>query len=91
MLNELHVPERHTARPASKSRRRPGETRYRHFLGVKWSQVQILSARHRSDTIFRVRSAPKRSPLIRQPAARSTPGAIEFTPEGGRNQSCPQP
>src|SRR5271166_2886369 len=25
---------------------RPAEMRYRHFLGVKWSQVQILSARH---------------------------------------------
>ena len=25
---------------------RPGETRCRYLLGVKWSQVQILSARH---------------------------------------------
>jgi hypothetical protein len=45
MPNDLHVSERHTPRPGSEIRRRPGKTRYRYFLGVKWSQVQILSAR----------------------------------------------
>ncbi len=45
MLNDLHVHERHTLRPGHGYRRRPGETRYRYFLGVKWSQVQILSVR----------------------------------------------
>jgi len=29
----------------------PAEMGYRHLLGVKWSQVQILSARHRSEAI----------------------------------------
>jgi hypothetical protein len=47
MPNDLHVRERHTPRPGRKNRRRPGKTRYRYFLGVKWSQVQILSARHK--------------------------------------------
>jgi hypothetical protein len=45
MPNDLHVSERHTPRPGSENRRRPGKTRYRYFLGVKWSPVQIPSAR----------------------------------------------
>ena len=45
MPNDLHVSERHVPRPGSENRRRPGKTRYRYFLGVKWSQVQILLAR----------------------------------------------
>jgi len=45
MPNDLHVSERHKPRPGSENRRRPGKARYRYFLGVKWSQVQILSAR----------------------------------------------
>jgi hypothetical protein len=45
MPNDLHVRERHTPRLTAESARRPGKTRYRYFLGVKWSQVQILSAR----------------------------------------------
>jgi hypothetical protein len=45
MLNDLRVRERYISRNNGKRRRRPGKTRYRHFLGVKWSQVQILSAR----------------------------------------------
>src|ERR1700736_569880 len=45
MPNDLHVSERHTPRPGRENRRRPGRTHYRYFLGVKWSQVQILSAR----------------------------------------------
>jgi hypothetical protein len=44
-MNDLRVSERHTPRPGSENHRRPGKTRYRYFLGVKWSQVQILSAR----------------------------------------------
>ena len=36
-----------------KNRQRPAETRYRYFLGVKWSQVQILSARHTSEGVIR--------------------------------------
>jgi hypothetical protein len=48
MLNDLHVGERHTPRPRPRQRRRPGKTRYRDFLGVKWSQIQILSARPES-------------------------------------------
>jgi hypothetical protein len=45
MPNDLRVRERHTRCPGSENRWRPGKTRYRYFLGVKWSQVQILSAR----------------------------------------------
>src|ERR1700720_1104880 len=45
MPNDLHVSERHIPRPGGENRRRPEKTRYRYFLGVKWSQVQILSAR----------------------------------------------
>jgi hypothetical protein len=45
MLNDLRVPERHLSRVNHEERRRPAETCYRCFLGVKWSQVQILSAR----------------------------------------------
>jgi hypothetical protein len=46
-MNDLRVSERHTPRPGSENHRRPGKTRYRYFLGVKWSQVQILSADQR--------------------------------------------
>ena len=45
MPNDLHARERLTRRLRGVNRRRPGKTRYRSFLGVKWSQVQILSAR----------------------------------------------
>jgi hypothetical protein len=45
MLNDLRVRERYTSRNNGERRRPPGKTRYRHFLGVKWSQVQILAAR----------------------------------------------
>jgi hypothetical protein len=47
MPNDLHVTERHIPRPGSENRWRPAKTGYRYFLGVKWSQVQILSARLR--------------------------------------------
>jgi len=33
MLNDLRVSERHAPRPDSEDRWRPGETRYRYFLG----------------------------------------------------------
>jgi len=45
MLNDLRVRGRHTSRFDAANRRRPACKRYRYFLGVKWSQVQILSAR----------------------------------------------
>jgi hypothetical protein len=45
MLNDLRVRERHTPWLRSRQRQRPGKTRCRYFLGVKWSQVQIVSAR----------------------------------------------
>ena len=41
----LHVRNVTNQRRGSEDRQRPGKTRYRYFLGVKWSQVQILSAR----------------------------------------------
>jgi hypothetical protein len=45
LVNDLRVCER-LARPRRATHeRRPGKTCYRYFLGVKWSQVQILSAR----------------------------------------------
>ena len=47
MPNDLHVSERHTPLVNHEHRHQPGEMRYRYFLGVKWSQVQILSARQR--------------------------------------------
>jgi len=52
MLNDVRVSARHTARLRSRNHRQPGETRYRCFLGVKWSQVQILSARQ---SLFQVK------------------------------------
>ncbi len=45
MLNDLRVHERHASRRRGENHQRTGEMRYRYFLGVKWSQVQILSAR----------------------------------------------
>jgi len=45
MLNDLRVCERHALYLNRDNHRRPAETHYRYFLGVKWSQVQILSAR----------------------------------------------
>ena len=47
MLNDLRVPERHVVRISHNELRRPGKSLFRYFLGVKWSQVQILSARPR--------------------------------------------
>src|SRR5277367_5237013 len=54
LMNDLRVSERHTPRPGSENHRRPGKTRYRYLLGVKWSQVQILSARRRSEMVFSI-------------------------------------
>jgi hypothetical protein len=51
MLNDLRVRERHAWHLNRDNHPRTGETFYRYFLGVKWSQVQILSARHRSDAL----------------------------------------
>jgi hypothetical protein len=45
MLNDLRVRERHAWHLNRDNHPRTGETFYRYFLGVKWSQVQILSAR----------------------------------------------
>ncbi len=45
MSNNLRVSERHTSRLGGRNCLRPEETRHHCFLGVKWSQVQILSAR----------------------------------------------
>ena len=47
MLNDLRVPERHVVRISHNELRRPGKSLFRYSLGVKWSQVQILSARPR--------------------------------------------
>jgi hypothetical protein len=49
MLNDLRVPERHVVRISHNDLRRPGKSLFRYFLGVKWSQVQILSARRSSE------------------------------------------
>jgi hypothetical protein len=45
MLNALRMRERHASRHQREIRQRTRETCYRYFLDVKWSQVQILSAR----------------------------------------------
>ncbi|MDT7758256.1 MAG: hypothetical protein QOH27_4154 [Mycobacterium sp.] len=45
MLNDLRVPERHVVRISHNELRRPGKSLFRYFLGVKRSQVRILSAR----------------------------------------------
>jgi hypothetical protein len=45
MVNDLRVCERHAPLVNHEHRHQPGDMRYRYFLGVKWSQVQILSAR----------------------------------------------
>src|SRR5271163_3368267 len=58
LMNDLRVSERHTPRPGSENHRRPGKTRYRYFLGVKWSQVQILSARRRSEAVSAALAIP---------------------------------
>ncbi len=42
MLNDLRVHERRASRRRGENLQRTGEMRYRYFLGVKWSQVQIL-------------------------------------------------
>jgi hypothetical protein len=44
MLNDLRVRERYTSRNNGERRRRPGKTRYRHFLGEVVAG-SILSAR----------------------------------------------
>jgi hypothetical protein len=57
MVNDLRVCERLASLEAAAWQRRPAEIRCRHFLGVKWSQVQILSARQREvclDLLFSV-------------------------------------
>jgi len=51
MPNDLHVSERHVPLVNHEHRHQPGERRYRYFLGVKWSQVQILSARPRKSSL----------------------------------------
>lgn len=48
MLNDTRVRQRQASRPGREDSQRPGVTSYRYFLGVKWSQVQILAARRRS-------------------------------------------
>jgi hypothetical protein len=45
MLNDLRVPERNVVRISHNELRRPWKSLFRYFLGVKWSQVQIVSAR----------------------------------------------
>ena len=45
MVNGLRVCERLALAQTAACHQRPGETGYRYLLGVKWSQVQILSAR----------------------------------------------
>jgi hypothetical protein len=47
LLNDLRVCERLAAPKTGACNGRPARMRYRNFLGVKWSQVQILSARLR--------------------------------------------
>ena len=51
MLNDLHVHERHASRRWGENRQRTVEMRYRYSLGVKWSQVQILSARQEKQAL----------------------------------------
>ena len=52
MPNDLHVRERHPPRPGSETAGDLGKRATAYFLGVKWSQVQILSARHcQPDTV----------------------------------------
>ncbi len=45
MLNDVRVHERHAPCTGREKRACTGEMRFRCLLGVKWSQVQILSAR----------------------------------------------
>jgi hypothetical protein len=45
MVNDLGFCARHRRRITATHICRPAEMCYRYFLGVKWSQVQILSAR----------------------------------------------
>ena len=45
MLNGLRVRERHPPRLGDNNPPRTGGTRPRYFLGVKWSQVQIVMSR----------------------------------------------
>jgi hypothetical protein len=47
MLNDLRVPERHVVHISHNELRRPGKSLFRYFLGVKGSQVRILSARRK--------------------------------------------
>jgi hypothetical protein len=47
MMNDLRVCARLARSEAAAHSRRPAKTCYRHLLGIKWSQVQILSARPR--------------------------------------------
>ncbi len=58
MLHDLRVHERHASGRWGENRQRAGEMRYRYFLGVKWSQFQILSARHSSEAVSGVRKPP---------------------------------
>jgi hypothetical protein len=45
LVNDLRVCERVALAQTAADHQRPAEMRYRYLLGVKWSQVQILSAR----------------------------------------------
>jgi hypothetical protein len=45
VVNDLRVPERLASAQTAARHQRPAEMSYRHLLGIKWSQVQILSAR----------------------------------------------
>jgi len=54
LLNDLRLCARHARPQTSTNRWRPAEMSYPYLLGVKWSQVQILSARRRSDANFRL-------------------------------------
>ena len=45
LLNDLRLCARHARPQTSTNRWRPAEMSYPYLLGVKWSQVQILSAR----------------------------------------------
>jgi len=51
MPNDLRVSERHAPRRGSENCRRPGKTRHRYFLAVKWSQVQSCQPDTRKPTL----------------------------------------
>src|SRR5882757_1159977 len=62
MPNDLHVSERHAPLVNHEHRHQPGDMCYRYFLGVKWSQVQILSARRLSARRLSARRLSARRP-----------------------------